>query len=111
MDKYAIALLSYIVRGYFWRMKFFVRLLLFLFILFLSTPTIVSVIEKGSDTSIFYTFAEEELVHKDILKAYHVGAFDLVGPFANITSKISSACIIKHDNIAGVIFIPPPELV
>ena len=41
-------------------MKFAVNFVLFIFITFLSVPTIVTMIEKNTDVSAFYNFAEEE---------------------------------------------------
>ena len=46
-------------------MKFFARLLIFVFVVFLSTPTVVTLIQKNTDTSMFYSLAEEE-IHKEL---------------------------------------------
>ncbi len=95
-------------------MKLIARCILFIFVAFLSTPTIVTLIEKNTDISMFYNFAEEEN-HKDIkeIKADLNLGFDY--PFIELNpirdSKIISQNLLRHDNSAEEIFIPPPELV
>jgi hypothetical protein len=94
-------------------MKIMAQLLLFVFITFLSTPTIVSVIKKGTDTSLFYSFSEEEKSNKEIKAIFN---FDVVSDpivlVSNVNSKlIQSENLSKHDKIASKIFIPPPEQV
>lgn len=94
-------------------MKVFARLLILVFVLFLSTPTIVTLIKKNTDTSIFYSFAEEE-IHKELkeVKAEIKQQFDY--PFLDLKIKkttIISENLSRHDNVAAEIFSPPPELV
>lgn len=97
---------------YICRMKLLSRLFLILFVTFLATPTIVSLIEKSTDTSYFYNMSEEEQAHKEI-KADIKYTLDYVLIFCpQKTSKIILAAdSVKHDNITSAIFIPPPELV
>ena len=45
---------------YFCSMKFLASLIALIFITFLSTPTLISLIDKEVDTSYFYTTCEEE---------------------------------------------------
>ena len=94
-------------------MKFLARLLLVFFISFLATPTIVSVIKKNTDISLFYSFNEEEL-HKDFkeLKAdlSHNYEFTFVNLSSTTSSKIISENLSRHDNVSGKIFSPPPDL-
>jgi len=92
-------------------MKFFVNLLLFTFITFLSTPTIVSIIEKSCDTSIFYTMTEEEC-HKEIKASTQSDA--LIN--RNHRKPLKSCLVLsenlsRHDNISAAIFIPPPDTI
>ncbi|WP_445454583.1 hypothetical protein [Flavobacterium sp. 25HG05S-40] len=94
-------------------MKFCTSLLLILFVAFLSTPTVVTLIQKNVDTSFFYSFAEEE-IHKELkeVKAEVKQNFDY--PFLEL--KIIKATIIsenlsRHDNVSSEIFSPPPELI
>ena len=84
-----------------------------MFITFLSTPTIVTLIEKNTDTILFFSFNEKE-IHKDLkeVKAEVKQQFDY--PFINIQLKniaIISKNLVHHDNIASEIFSPPPELI
>jgi hypothetical protein len=95
-------------------MKSVARILMILFITFLSTPTIVTLIEKNTDVSLFYSFAEEE-IHKDLkeIKEDLKQQFDY--PQMNfkikLNSKIVSENLSHHDNVTSSIFSPPPELV
>ena len=93
-------------------MKSAVKIVLFLFFVFLATPTVVSVIKKNCDTSGFYSMSEEELAHKEV-KAEYKFTHDI--EFVNLAS-FNSALILsenlsRHDNVSAKIFIPPPELV
>ena len=94
-------------------MRFVARILLVLFVAFLSTPTIVKLIEKNTDISVFYSFSEEE-IHKDYkeIKANLNQEFEFTFVnLSNITSsKIISENLSKHDNVFEEIFSPPPEL-
>ena len=93
-------------------MKFLSRLLVIVFIAFLSTPTVVTLIEKSTDTSLFYSFAEEE-IHKELkeIKADIKQHFDY--PFLDLqinkNTAIISENLSRHDNVASEIFSPPPE--
>ena len=93
-------------------MKFFAKLLLLVFVTFLSTPTIVTLIQKNTDTSLFYSFAEEE-IHKELkeVKAEVKQHFDY--PFLDLkiqkNTTIISENLSRHDNVASEIISPPPE--
>jgi aspartokinase len=95
-------------------MKAFSRILLVLFVLFLSTPTVVTLIKKNTDTSMFYSFTEEE-IHKELkeVKAEVKQHFDY--PFLDLkinkNTAIISENLSRHDNVASEIFSPPPEIV
>lgn len=92
-------------------MKLIAKFTLFVFVTFLTAPTIVTLIEKNSDISMFYSFAEEEN-HKEIKADLRLN-FDY--PFMEVVehqnSKIIFENLTRHDYIAEEIFIPPPELV
>lgn len=91
-------------------MKFTVKIVIFVFFIFLSTPTIVSLIEKNMDISIFYSSAELEEMHKEVKSEFKFDTFSIV--FFNqprMSSLILSENLSKHDNIATSIFIPPPD--
>jgi len=93
-------------------MKIIAQILLFFFMSFLITPTIVSLIKKSADMSVFYSFSEEEKAHKEI-KAVFI--YDIVIDPVNLSQLdsgiIHSENLSKHDKIFSKIFIPPPEQV
>ncbi|HQZ23922.1 MAG TPA: hypothetical protein PLD18_01360 [Flavobacterium sp.] len=93
-------------------MKIIASLLLFIFVSFLITPAVISVIEKDADMSAFYSFSEEEKTQKEI-KA--IISFDVTSSAVDLSqlncSPIFSECLFKHDKISSKIFIPPPEQV
>ncbi len=93
-------------------MKFLVNIVLFLFVSFLSAPTIVSMIEDEADVSMVYSLTEEE-IHKE-LKEIKAGPetemrFAIID-LEKTTSKINSENLLRHDNAFGDIFSPPPEI-
>ena len=80
-------------------MKFIARFILFIFVAFLSTPTIVTLIEKNTDISLFYSFSEEE-INKDLkeIKADLKQQFDY--PFMDLKIKLNSTlrfCALPAD--------------
>jgi hypothetical protein len=93
-------------------MNFIARIFLFLFIAFLATPAIVTMIEKSCDTSVFFSLSEEEHTQKEIkVFAYHteIELGFLLGKH-NKSSLIHSVNLSKHDKISATIFSPPPNL-
>lgn len=113
--KYII--ISFIIidmNGYFCHMKSLSRLVLVLFLAFLSTPTVVTLIENSTDISLFYSFAEEE-IQKELkeVKAEVKQHFDY--PFLELrilkNTAIISENLSRHDNVSSEIISPPPELI
>lgn len=93
-------------------MKVIAPILLFLFITFLITPTIVSVITKSADVSVFYSFSEEEKAHKEIKAIFNSDEVTALINLSRLDSLIiHSENLSKHDKISSKIFIPPPEQV
>ena len=90
-------------------MKSASRLILLLFVLFIATPTIVSLIEKNTDTSYFYSMSEEELSHKEVKAAFKLNDYNLSDLSGRASSLILYENLSKHDNVSASIFIPPPE--
>jgi hypothetical protein len=93
-------------------MKLIGRLFLFLFIAFLTTPTIVTMVEKSCDTSMFFSVSEEEHAHKKIKVCTYYEEIQigfLIGK-DNKSSLILSENLSKHDKITASIFSPPPDL-
>ena len=96
-------------------MIFLVNIVLFIFITFLSTPTLVGMIDDKVDTSYFYSMCEEEENHAPFneIKSIPSNHYSLL----NIDLEESKAFDIstKHDvaffNLAHQIFSPPPNLI
>ncbi|WP_298393364.1 hypothetical protein [Flavobacterium sp.] len=95
-------------------MKSVASILMFLFIAFLSAPTIVTLIEKSTDVSMFYSFSEEE-INKDLkeIKADLRQSYDYPYTVKTVTldTKIVSENLSRHDAILEEIFSPPPEFI
>ncbi|MFZ4107195.1 hypothetical protein [Flavobacterium sp.] len=95
-------------------MNIITRFLLIFFISFLATPTIIAVVKKSTDISIFYSFNEEEL-HKDFkeIKADLSNKCDFLHVNYSVvtSSKIISENLSRHDNVSEEIFSPPPKTV
>ena len=95
---------------YFCEMKIAVRVVIFVFFFFLSTPTIVSLIEKATDTSCFYSMTEEEVSQKEIKSEFIVDySYPEINFFVQKKSKIHSSNDLRYESISSKIFITPPE--
>lgn len=91
-------------------MKTSTYVLLILFITFLATPTVVSIISKSCDTSFFYSVAEEELTHKAIKEFKYKLKIENDFKLSTLNSSvIISENQLRHDNITPSIFSPPPN--
>ena len=92
-------------------MKLIARFFLFLFIAFLSAPTIIKLIEKSSDTSMFYSMSEEELAKKEVKNLVFIDAVTVTFVLERklVSSLIHSENLSKHDNVSKSIFTPPPD--
>lgn len=92
-------------------MKKLANILLFLFVLFLITPTVVRAIENDGDISVVSNFSEEEQVQKDIKLLFYFDHIPNSVFLPSLISKlVSSENTLKHNDISLGIFIPPPEL-
>lgn len=94
-------------------MKLIAGLFLFLFIAFLTTPTIVTLLEKDCDVSLFYKFSEEEHSHSKEVKVFaytHLISSDFLILKILKSNLILSENLSKHDNVSAQIFSPPPDL-
>lgn len=84
-----------------------------LFITFLATPTIIGLMKSNADTSIVYSFSEEE-IHKEV-KEIPLSIGDILQVPAIIFTEKSMVINIdneqKHDNVSEEIFSPPPEFI
>lgn len=94
-------------------MKLIARILLFIFIAFLSTPTIVQALKKSNGATITVNFSEEEQAHKELKAAVHpvIMEHEVLNPLCVEKKTIISENIVKLDNISPSIFAPPPNLV
>lgn len=92
-------------------MKFIVCLFLLLFFAFLSTPTLVTMIEKSSDTSVFFSLSEEDLVQKEVKNFTYYTDIEIGFLLRkhNKSSLILSGKLSKHNKIPSTIFSPPPN--
>jgi hypothetical protein len=93
-------------------MKLVARILLFIFITFLSTPTIVQAIKKSNSATMSISLSEEE-VHKELKLVVHptILEHEVLLPICIEKKTIISENIVKLDNISPSIFAPPPNLV
>ena len=92
-------------------MKATTYLLLILFVSFLATPTLISVIKKSCDTSNFFNIVEEEFSHKAVQEFKIQIVIENSFKLARLsTSLIISENQLKHDNITPAIFSPPPNV-
>lgn len=93
-------------------MKLVARILLFIFIAFLSTPTVVTLMKKCNNTSVSFSFSEEEHSHKELKATVHPAILQHEVLLSAYIEKrtIVSENIAKLDNISQSIFAPPPNL-
>ncbi|MDI1255083.1 MAG: hypothetical protein PSV16_03200 [Flavobacterium sp.] len=93
-------------------MKTAVKIVLFLFVFFLATPTIVSVIKKQMDVSAFYSMNEEETLKeiKEVKAELKFTNYEFAIVPENTSTLIISDNQLKHDNVSAVIFSPPPNV-
>ncbi len=96
-------------------MKFFVKIVLVLFIAFIAMPTVVGILDKKVDTSYFYNINEEE----ESLSAFNGIKIISYEPFSftfNLKEfSLKKKFICRKENMNGYfstsIFLPPPELI
>lgn len=91
-------------------MKIIASLLLFVFTCFLITPTIMTVIEKNTDMSVFFGSADNEKADLEI-EAVFTSDFEYT---PNDFTFLNSSLILYKNvpiqfKIASKIFIPPPQ--
>jgi len=91
-------------------MKILVKLLLVFFLTFLSTPTILSMVEKKGDITFINDNSETDDFQKDIKIKIIFESYSLLvfNPQLNSICFLSKN-LIKHDSISQKIVIPPPD--
>ncbi len=95
-------------------MKRISYILVFIFLAFLSTPTIITLIEKTKNSTLFFDISEEEQGQKEIKEITYYVYDQFLFQFEIRTAKsklILSENLSKHDNVTRSIFSPPPDLV
>jgi hypothetical protein len=93
-------------------MKIIVKFLIVFFLTFLSTPTIISLVEKKEAISFSYDNSESDEFQKE-LKTDFIFA-SLPYPLFNVKKKsitILSENLNRHDSISKKIVIPPPDTI
>lgn len=102
-----------LLKGIFVTMKSAVCIMIFLFVSFLSLPTVLGLIDNNeTDMSMIYNMSEEEEVHKtynfkEALKTCkHVFQLCFKLPFER---KVVLEIHIQYDTVFEEIFSPPPE--
>ncbi|UMY64792.1 MULTISPECIES: hypothetical protein [unclassified Flavobacterium] len=94
-------------------MKTLVSVALFFFVAFLATPTLVSLIERSSDTSAFFTMNEEEqspsVESTLITDVWTPDELPPVVVMPRLKTTIHAELRLKHDNVTPSIFVPPPN--
>ena len=92
-------------------MKLAVGFLLVLFVIYLSTPSIVSIIDSTNDLTIDFGEIDEDEsdIFKITLKSLPFVCFS--GETTTYSEKIYCRNILKHSFLSDSIFIPPPEQV
>ena len=94
-------------------MKISVAIVLFIFITFLSLPTIIGVLNSDTDISLVYSMSEEEESHKSISVKEAIKSKKevfLICYQLTSTTKIISENHIQYDEVLEEIFSPPPEV-
>ena len=97
-------------------MKLVVNIVLFIFVFFLSTPTLISMVDKDVDTSYFYNMCEEEENHSPFneIKTVPTTNYSVINfSFGELAkySVLMEHDLLRFDNLAHQIFSPPPNLV
>jgi hypothetical protein len=96
-------------------MKFLCINFLIFFISFLSTPTILSIVDNEVDISCFYNLCEEEenLEFFDKIKSVPYIDFEFGNLSCNLPKllNVSSETNLSFTNLAHQIFSPPPNIV
>lgn len=89
-----------------------IKIIVLGFLLFLSTPTIVSVMESNLDTtSVFSNMSEEELVHgKEVIdEVIFFASYNFVNLAPFTKGAIITLDPLPHSNMTAKVIIPPPE--
>lgn len=95
-------------------MKSITKIVLFIFVMFLATPTIVSAIDETIDTSYFFNMSEEESHSSlnEVKSMPTIYSIPLIIDFEGFQKvKYSILNDRKANSLKPKVFLPPPELV
>ena len=97
-------------------MRFFGKIMLVFFVLFLSTPTFVGFIDNSVNTSYFFNNAEEEEENNfsfNEIKSLILKDFILLNNYIICVNKSKNFSFLLGDiqNLTHDIVIPPPEVI
>lgn len=96
-------------------MKIKVQIVLILFLSFLATPTVLSVINEDIDTSYFYNMAEEEENHVSFNEIKMLPAFFSIPDYLKFShlkdNNFNVIDNLKVKKLSANIFLPPPEFI
>jgi hypothetical protein len=94
-------------------MKWVTKLMLLLFLTFLSTPTIVGMVDDDVEISCFYNLAEEEETNPTVQEVkilpfiqYSISKFFC---YESFKFNVKLIHFLDYDNLAHKIFSPPPN--
>ncbi|MFT5252469.1 MAG: hypothetical protein ACI87N_001479 [Flavobacteriales bacterium] len=92
-------------------MKLIAQTFLLLFIAFLLMPTILTLLEKTTNTCLFLDVSEEEFVKKEVVNYLYTKHFEPMILVQTIieTSVVRFEGFSKYDKILRIIFSPPPN--
>lgn len=87
---------------------------LLLFTAFISAPTLISMIEKSIDTSVFYSISEEENKVNETIKIFELKLLENHQTYLSLidseNEKASTSYLKNYESFAIECFSPPPEL-
>lgn len=95
-------------------MKFLCKIFILFFLVFLATPTIVSLVNKDADISFFYNVEEDEktISLNEIKSIPSIYSIPLVLDFEGFQKvKFGILNDTKLTSIALNIFLPPPKMI
>jgi len=94
-------------------MKLIANIVLFIFITFLATPTIIGMVDEDADTSYFYNMCEEEENHAPFNEIKSIPIHNCSIHNFSLNKLVKLNVLIIHDlsfaNLAHQIFSPPPN--
>jgi hypothetical protein len=92
-------------------MKTIAQIILFIFVAFLLTPTVVCVLEKSDEMAVVSDFSEDEQAVKDIKVIFYSEiVFEIMPIKKSASSLIFSENLSRHDAVTSPLYATPPDL-